>query len=203
MTGESMTDVTRYFVRDLDQNNELERGLPCVVRHPDAGGRCQRTATVKMYGILNFCPEHGSEARIGAEMELYQDAGYFFDRFRNPHVPDLNDLVERELAAAIVRMNDEGPSDEDHYRALSLAYPNPPEKVREIILLWERDCRANRGPMPVDLLLDSLQTLHKLMRLAHEDGEDWLTEILEYQRQETAARAACALEESDRPGDAA
>ncbi|MDP9454633.1 MAG: hypothetical protein M3Q60_02355 [Actinomycetota bacterium] len=153
-----MTNVTRNFVRDLDPTNELERGLPCVVRHPDAGGRCQRTATIKMYGLLNFCPEHGEEARIGALMEAYQDAGYFFDRFRNPHVPDLNPLVERELGAAIVRMNDEGPSDEDYYRALSRAYPNPPEKVREMIRLWERDERANGGPAPVDLLLDSYAT---------------------------------------------
>ncbi len=128
-----MTNVTRNFVRDLDPTNELERGLPCIVRHEDAGGRCQRTATVKMYNILNFCPEHGAEARIGALMEACQDAGYFFDRFRNPHVPDLNDLVERELVSAIVRMNDEGPSDDDHQRALSRAYPNPPEKVREMM----------------------------------------------------------------------
>ncbi len=183
----------RRLVRDLDPNNENERGLHCVVRHPDAGGRCQRTAAIKMYGMLNFCPEHGLEAKVGALMETCQDAGYFFDRFRNPHVPDLNPLVERELAAAIVRMNDEGPSDSDYYRALSRAYPNPPEKVREMIRLWERDERANRGPTPLDLLLDSLFTIHKLMRIAFEDGEDWLTELLEYQRQECAARAACAL----------
>ncbi len=188
-------DAARYFVRDLDQTNELERGLPCFVRHPDAGGRCQRTAAIKMYGMLNFCPEHGEEARVGALMELYQDAGYFFDRFRNPHTPDLNNLVERELAAAIVRMNDEGPSDSDHYRALSRAYPNPPEGVREMIAQWERDERANRGPTPLDLLLDSLFTIYKLMRLSFEDGEDWLTELLEYQRQECAARAACASED--------
>ncbi len=192
-------DAARHFVRDLDQTNELERGLPCVVRHPDAGGRCQRTATIKMYEMLNFCPEHGSEARIGAEMELYQDAGYFFDRFRNPHTPDLNNLIERELAAAIVRMNDEGPSDEDHYQALRLAYPDAPQGVREMIAQWERDCRANRGPTPLDLLLDSLFTIYKLMRLSFEDGEDWLVELLEYQRQETAARAACASEAGIRP----
>ncbi len=128
-------------------------------------------------------------------MELYQDAGYFFDRFRNPHVPDLNNLVERELGAAIVHMNDEGPSDDDHQRALSRAYPNPPEKLREMIRLWERDERANGGPTPADLLLlDSLNTLNKLVRLAHEDGEDWLVEILEHERQEIAARAAFACE---------
>ncbi len=189
-----MTNPTRNFVRDLDPTNELERGLHCVVRHPDAGGRCQRTAAIKMYGMLNFCPEHGEEAKVGALMELYQDAGYFFDRFRNPHTPDLNNLVERELAAAIVRMNDEGPSDSDHYRALSRAYPNPPEGVREMIAQWERDERANRGPTPLDLLLDSYYTLCKLMRIAFEDGEDWLVEMLEHERQETAAQAAFALE---------
>ncbi len=190
-------DAARHFVRDLDPTNENERGLPCVVRHPDAGGRCPRTATVRMYDILNFCPEHAEEARIGALMEVYGDATHFFHRFRNPHVPDLNPIVEGELAAVLSRMHDEGPSDADYYRALSLAYPNPPEKVREIILLWERDCRANRGPTPLDLLLDSLFTIYKLMRLSFEDGEDWLTEILEYQRQECAARAACALEVAD------
>jgi len=46
----------------------------------------------------------------------------------------------------------------------------------------------------VDLLLDSLLTVRKLMRLAHEDGEDWLVEILEHERQELAARAAFACE---------
>ncbi len=187
-------DAARHFVRDLDPTNELERGLPCVVRHPDAGGRCPRTATVKMYNILNFCPEHGEEAKVGALMELYQDAGYFFDRFRNPHVPDLNNLIERELGAIVNRMRSEGPSDEDYYRALAFAYPQPPEGVHEMILRWQRDEMADRGPAPVDLLLDSLGTLHKLMRLAFEDGEDWLTAILEYQRQETAARAAFASE---------
>ncbi len=192
-------DAAHNFVRDLDPTNELERGLPCVVRHPDARGRCQRTATVKMYNILNFCPEHGAEARVGALMELYQDAGYFFDRFRNPHTPDLNNLIEHELAAAVDRMRSEGPSDDDHYRALSRAYPNPPEGVREMIRLWERDERANGGPAPVDLLLDSYYSLCKLMRIAFEDGEDWLVELLEDQRQETAARAACASEAGIRP----
>ena len=189
-----MTNETR-FGRALDPAEPHDRDLPCVVRHPDAGGRCGRTATMKLYGLLNFCEEHGEEARIGADMELYYDAGYFFDRFRNPHVPDLNDLVERELEAAVGRMNEGGPSDENYYQALARAYPEPPEYVREQLLRWERDER-NGGDLPVDLLLDSLMTVRKLVRLAHEDGEDWLLEILEHERQELAARAAFACEVS-------
>lgn len=184
--------------RDLDPTDENERGRPCCVYHPDAGGRCERTSTVRMYDLLCFCPEHGAEARLGALMEVYQDAAYFFDRFRNPHVPDINGLVDRELGAAVVRMNDESPSDQEYYRALSLAYPDTPQRVREIIRQWERDERGDGGVPPFDLLLDSLNTLRRLMRLSHEDGQDWLTEILEYQRQEMAAQAAFALELANR-----
>ncbi len=32
------------------------------------------------------------------------------------------------------------------------------------------------------------------MRIAHDDGETWLVEILKYERQELAARAAFACE---------
>ncbi len=191
-----MTNETRfaYFARPLAPAEEHDRGLPCAVRHPDAGGRCGRTATVRMYGLLNFCAGHGEEASIGADMELYYAAGYFFDRFRNPHVPDLNILVDRELAAAVVRMNEEGPSDADYYRALRRAYPSPPEHVREMIRQWERDEEGDkeRGMLPADLLLDSLLTIRKLLRTAHGDGEDWLVEMLEYERQGLAARAAFA-----------
>ena len=70
--------------------------------------------------------------------------------------------------------------------------------MRDIIRQWGRDERANGGPTPLDLLLDSLYTILKLMRLAHEDREDWLVEILEHQRQETAARAAYAIEDNER-----
>ncbi len=31
-----MTNEPRQMVRDLDQNNEHERGVPCFVQHPDA-----------------------------------------------------------------------------------------------------------------------------------------------------------------------
>jgi hypothetical protein len=34
-----------------------EAGRPCFVRHPDAGGKCQRPAVVQVCG-LNFCDRH-------------------------------------------------------------------------------------------------------------------------------------------------
>lgn len=106
----------------------------------------------------------------------------------------MSEIVQDELDATLSRMHGEGPSDADHSRALTRAYPDTPEYVREIIILWERDERANRGLPPLDLLLNSLSTILKAMRIAHEDREDWLVEVLQYYRQEMAARAAFALE---------
>ncbi len=58
---------------------------PCVVRHPDAGGQCERPAVMEVYG-LNFCELHGAEAKAGALEELYFDAAQFLGRLDNPHV---------------------------------------------------------------------------------------------------------------------
>lgn len=182
------------FVHDLDPTKGLERGLPCFVYHEDAGGHCKRTATMRAYGLA-FCEEHGEEIRAGALLEAYEDASHFFDRFRNPHTPDFNEVIERELVAAVDRMRGEGPSDDDYQNALRRAYPNVPEKVRAGVLRWEEDTDRAREASPMDHLLDTLATMHKLLRLAFEDGESWLVEVLEYERESVAAQAAYALRE--------
>ncbi len=136
---------------------EPERGLPCVVRHPDAGGQCERPAAACMYGLY-FCEIHDGEL-------------------------------------------EEGPV-EDRRRVLVRAYPDAPEGIRANVLQWERDEGPNRGPV-VESLLGSLRTLGKLMRVAHEDGETWLVEVLELERESLAAQAAYALREraGDRPAE--
>lgn len=125
-----------------------ERALPCVVRHPDAGGQCARPATMQVYG-LEFCGIHGEE------------------------------LVEEGTAA-------------EHRRALVRAYPDVPEKVRERIVTWEQDEGPHSGAV-VDSLLSTLGTLGKLMLVAHQDGETWLVENLEREREGVAAQAVYAL----------
>jgi hypothetical protein len=189
------------FVRDLDPTKGLERGLPCFVYHEDAGGHCERTATTRVYGLA-FCGAHGAEVRAGALLEAYEDAGHFFDRFRNPHTPPVSEIVERELAAAVNRMNDEGPGDRAYQDALRRAYPDVPEKVRAGVHTWEEDADHGKELGPVDCLLDTLMTMHKLLRLAFEDGECWLVEVLEYEREAVAAQAAYALRDrhQDRDG---
>lgn len=101
---------------------------PCFVRHEDAGGRCGQPATIEVYG-LNFCEAHGEEVRLGALLEAYQDAEYYFERSRNPHVPKQSGVVERALERTLARLHEESPSEEAYDRALVAAYPEIPEKL--------------------------------------------------------------------------
>ncbi len=182
------------FVRDLDPTGGLQRGLPCFVYHEDAGGHCERTATTRVYGLA-FCETHGEEVRAGALLEAYEDADDFFNRLRNPHTPDFTEVIERELLAAVDRIRGERPSDHDYQGALRRAYPDVSEKVRAGVHTWEEDWEADayRDAPPLDCLLGTLMTMHKLLRLAFEDGESWLVEVLEYEREAVAAQAAYAL----------
>jgi hypothetical protein len=46
-----------------------------------------------------------------------------------------------------------------------------------------------------EALQDALTTIHKLMRLTYEDGETWLLETLETEREGVAAQAAYVMRE--------
>ena len=181
-------------VRELNEENATtteERALPCFVRHEDAGGQCFEPGVVMVYG-LSFCTAHGEEARIGAALEAFQDAEYFFERFRNPHVPKNSDVVEQALKHALARSHDESPSDEDYDRALLAAYPELPEAARRRVVRWQQDeVPGEEGVL--DTILRELHTLHRLLRIAHADGVHWLVEVLEEERHPLAAQAAYVL----------
>ncbi len=49
-----------------------------------------------------------------------------------------------------------------------------------------------------DTLIGSLQSIHRCMRIAYEEREAWLVEVLEGERQSVAAQCAYALR--DRSG---
>jgi len=174
-----------------------ERAVPCFVRHEDAGGQCSRPASVRVHGLA-FCAEHGEEARLGASLEEHEDAAHFFERFQNPHVPDLNDLIDRELEGARQRLNDEAPSDRAYHEALVRAYnADAPEDLRERVHEWILDEEPGVETV-VDYLLRALALLHKLIRIAHNEPATWLVEILEERRQSEAVQAAVALAHAER-----
>lgn len=72
---------------------------------------------------IDFCERHGLEAELRAGLEAYDDADYFFERFRKLHVPLQGDAIECTLAFAIERLREESPGGLEHQQALIDAYP--------------------------------------------------------------------------------
>ena len=181
---------------------ERALGLPCWVRHPSAGGLCGRNATTMVYGLL-FCEDHGAEATAGALTELYQDAGDFLERLDNPHAPLSNQEAADALAAAwrmLDRRRDEHEAPEEE--ALKRAYPVISERVcTETVAFDYRYGPGNEygpGDTPTEVYQDARRLLCKEMRLAYEEGADWLVEVLEYEREAASAQLAFALEDYER-----
>ena len=184
-------NVTDHNIKALPYVGEPEfADAPCFVRHPDAGGQCERPATMTVYG-LGFCAPHGEDAKLQALEEAYHDAREFFRRFLCGETEPLSAVINRELGILLARPY-EWDAGVSHERALRRAYPNAPEPVRSMVELWESNQRPGYAPV-VDRLYDSLNTLHKLMRIAYEDRETWLVEVLELEREGVAAQAAYAL----------
>ena len=167
----------------------------CCVKHPSAGGRCGEPFAVKVHG-LNFCERHGEEARLGALLEEQHEVETFFGRFDNPHTRELSSPVQKALQAALAYTRPA--SDKDHAEALARAYPNPPINVCRMVIRWERDEEPMEELPGFDCLLDSLFTVHRLQRIAHQEGETWLVEVLESERQHVAAQAAVAFMRMER-----
>lgn len=189
-----MTRIENRMVRSMT-DAEIAEELPCFVQHADAGGQCGEAAAMIVYG-LNFCEAHGKEAGAGALYQLRQEAGEFFERFRNPHVPALNELVDQELEDTARRISPTPDDDGDYHQALARAYPDEsiPEDVRRQTEQWSRD--ESRGMSTVeDCLLNSLATLHKTLFIAYQDGETWLVEQIEIMRQAEAARCSYVMRE--------
>ncbi len=162
-------------------------GYPCFVAHPDAGGPCGEPATTTAYG-LDFCERHGREVNLGALLDEQNELDAFFAGFRGFPSP---------VARAFARLDaTERVSDGDYWRALARAYPDPPEDLRERIAEWEASEEPGYQGV-VDSLLDTLATLFKIMRTAHDARETWLVEVLEPLRESTAAEAAYALERAE------
>lgn len=186
-----MTSIENRMVRNMTEE-ELAEELPCFVQHADAGGQCHEKASKIVYG-LNFCEVHGAEAGAGALYQARQEAGEFFERFLNPHVPALSTLIVEQLAEA-QRLAPTADDDGDYHQALVAAYPDEaiPESVRRQTEDWSRDERRHMGTVE-DVLLDSLATLHKLLQTAHSDGQVWLVEQIEIMRQAEAVRCSYAM----------
>jgi hypothetical protein len=200
-----METVVREGEEAFSGRQELieEQGPPpCVVRHPAAGGRCERSAVIEVYG-LEFCEVHGAEAKSGALEELYFDAANFLERLDNPHIPPPNPVARQALREAVEGLRAAecwayGEPGEEANAALLRAYPLIPERMDRDAADFDYH-NPGGGETPVDWNYRERMLIHKLMRLAHQDGcVDYLVELLEEQREYVAAQEAFALADQER-----
>ena len=180
--------------------HELAEGHPlrdggCTVSHEDAGGACRRDAVIMVYG-LPFCEVHGQEARAGALEELHHDTVQFLELFVEEGVPAINAEVRRvirsglaELPAAVRDAWCEAES------TLLRAYPLIPDRVDPLISGDNYDPGYESS---YDTFRRARHVTHRLMRLAFEEGEDELVEVLEREREHVAAQASFALRDMQR-----
>ncbi len=168
--------------------------MPCFVHHRDAGGWCERTATMQAFGIA-FCEVHGAEVKAGILAEIYHDAGNALEDLFGPDDSSKNvaawaylDIGRREM---IARTIEAGEAEE---AALVRAYPLNLERVDTESREYDYRKPNYDNNDPVDIFHDARMHVLRLMRLSWSVGQYWILENLEEQRQGASAQLAFALE---------
>ncbi len=108
-------------------------------------------------------------------------------------------LVSQAIEAASDSIYGRG--DGDPYEVLFRAFPEPTPEVRGLV----EEAEASDEPgyeAFADTLIGSLHTMHRCMRIAYEEREVWLLELLEGERQ-SIAQCAYAVRDSPRQIEAA
>ncbi len=171
-----------------------------VGEHGERGGSmapaaCERPAAVEVYGLW-MCAVHGEEAAFGALEEIAHDLEQELQRPVNPYVRSLSP----HLAHALGRGFEVLPEGVEDYgnddAALLAAFPLDRGRACAETLAYVEDPdgqgRGTHEP-PFDAYMRDRMLLHRHMRLAFEEGADWLVEMLEAEREQIAAQVAYAL----------
>jgi hypothetical protein len=174
---------------EIDPKGE---GLPCCVGERADIPMCEGTAVMEVYGIP-MCEPHGEEAAEGALEELYHDARQDLERPLNSHLQPLNPEAVRALEEAARDLERERPA-LDMYAVLERAFPLERSRVDgETLAQIECPAEYRDYELPSDTYLHYRLITCRLMRLAYEDGAQYLVEALEPYRVESAEQAAFAL----------
>lgn len=157
---------------------------------------CGQPAVMEVYGVA-MCEAHGEEAAGGALEEIAYDLEQESQRFMNPEVRSLSPHIEAALRHAYDSLSEEtrnagGGRDEDLLRAWPLDRARTDAETLAYIEDPDAHGRGRKAP-PFDAFMSDRMIVHRHMRLAFEEGTDWLVETLERERAEVAAQAAYAL----------
>jgi hypothetical protein len=180
LRGEAAQSVKR-FAEDPEKPARCRVGAEFV---------CERPATMEVYGLA-MCVEHGEEAAAGALSEIAFDLEEELHRPMNKHVRPVSPHLAHALRHGFETVP-EGSDDAHEEEALLEAFPLERSRADSDILAYVSSPDDEREP-PFDSFMGDRMLIHRHMRLAFEEGADWLVETLEAERAQIAAQAAYAL----------
>jgi|SRR5215217_1531705 len=141
------TALAGRLVEEIHQD-DVERGIPCVVSHPDAGGQCLENASFAVYGLA-FCHKHALEAKHGALAEIVEDMEAELEQLtrveRDRHAT--NEALAHALEHARWGRHDFHYYDRLHEATLKEAYPPLEGRANSAIAAFDY---AKPGEAPVD-----------------------------------------------------
>ena len=155
---------------------------------------CERESVMDVYG-LHFCEAHGEQAAASAFEEIYHDLESRWDDSNRTYATN----VDHALRLAMKTL----PSYEDDYdRKLRAAFPYDEKARKQVLedtLLYfqlPQEERFGFAP-PYDQHRTDCVVVCRHMRIAFEQRETWLVELLEEHREASAVQAAWALAVED------
>ena len=151
--------------------------IACTVRHPEAGGQCEREAIGEMWS-LPFCEVHGKEAELAYLEELQETIAYGLDMLRD----DARNVLQQPVAEALARIERPAGIDRDAVEA-AMREAYPPEELEQHIdpdtLAYDYEKDFMIGDGPYDWWCEARLMVLRFMREARERGSVELLHGLE------------------------
>ena len=190
-----MTEVFRKYGGGEPRPDD-KAPIACTVRHPEAGGQCQREAIGEVWA-LPFCEVHGKEAETAYLEERVETIGYGLDMLRD----DGRNVLQQPVVEVLKTV--EYPSRIDHdavEAAMREAYP-PEELEQHIdpdILAYDYEKDFIIGDGPYDWWCEARLMVLRFMREAFERGSSELLKDLELIRERATVQQLLADRDLER-----
>ncbi len=190
-----MTEVFRKYGKGEPRPDD-KAPIACTVRHPEAGGQCQREAIGEVWA-LPFCEVHGKEAELAFLEERQETVAYGLDILRDSDYAALSRPVVEALGQ--VEYPDRIGRDAVE-AAMREAYP-PEELEKNIdpgILAYDYERDFMVGDGPYDWWCEARLMVLRFMREAFERGSLELLKDLEFIRERATVQQLLAGRDLER-----
>ncbi len=189
-----MTEVfTRYG--GGEPRREDKAAMACTVRHPEAGGQCEREAIGEVWS-LPFCEVHGKEAELSYLEERKETIAYGLDMLRD----DGRNVLQQPVVEVLKAVEYPALIDREAVEA-AMREAYPPEELEQYIdpdtLAYDYEA-VIAGDTPYDWWCEARIFVLRWMREAFERGALELLRELELVRERATVQQLLADRDLER-----